>query len=273
MPGFIKTIRFTVIACGIMLIASCGGDYKKIQKSTNSEVRYNAAVAYYKAGNYLKALPLFESLITVYRGTDKEQDVYYYYAYSSFRLNDFVMAGFYFSNFYHTFPHSDRAEECDFMHAYCEYLGSPAYNLDQTDCKKAIDAFQAFIDNFPNSTRIKEANHYMDMMRAKLEKKYFEISKLYYTTQFYHAASVSLANYIKSYPNSRYNEEAYFLIIKSDYMYAMNSVDNRKNDRFQAVIDTYLKFVDTYPKSDLLKDAQNLYDTSVKLKGKLNTKN
>ncbi len=273
MPGFINTMRFTVVVCGVMLLASCGGDYKKIQKSTNSEVRYNAAIAYYKAGNYLKALPLFESLITVYRGTDKEQDIYYYYAYTNFRLNDFVMAGFYFANYYHTFPHTERAEECDFMHAYCEYMESPAYNLDQTDCKKAIDAFQAFIDNFPSSTRVKEANHYMDMMRSKLEKKYFEISKLYYTTQYYHAASISLTNYVKSYPNSRYDEEAGYLIIEADYKYAINSVDNRKSDRFQAVIDAYLKFVDSYPKSDFLKDAQNLYDTSVKLKGQLKTKN
>ena len=113
----------------------------------------------------------------------------------------------------------------------------------------------------------------MDMMRSKLEKKYFEISKLYYTTQYYHAASISLTNYVKSYPNSRYDEEAGYLIIEADYKYAINSVDNRKSDRFQAVIDAYLKFVDSYPKSDFLKDAQNLYDTSVKLKGQLKTKN
>ncbi len=273
MRGFLNILRFTVIACGILFFASCGGDYKKIQKSTNSEVRYNAAVAYYKAGNYLKALPLFESLLSVYRGTEKEQEVYYFYAYTNFRLNDFVMAGYYFSSYYHTFPHTERAEECEFMHAYCEYLGSPTYNLDQTDCKKAIDAFQTFIDDFPNSPRVKEANHYMDLMHSKLEKKYFEISKLYYTTEYYHAASVSLTNYIKAYPNSRYDEEASYLIIKSDYKFAINSVDNRKGERLQMVIDAYLKFVDTYPKSDYLKEAQNIYDASVKLKSQINTKN
>ncbi len=272
MRAFINSFRFTVIACGIFIFASCGGDYKKIQKSTNSEVKYNAAIAYYKAGNFLKALPLFESLLSVYRGTEKEQEVYYYYAYTNFRLNDFVMAGFYFSNYYHTFPHTDRAEECEFMHAYCEYLGTPAYNLDQTDGKKAIDAFQTFIDNYPNSTRIKEANRYMDMMHAKLEKKYFEISKLYYTTEYYHAASISLANYIKSYPNSRYDEEASFLIIKSDYKFAVNSVDNRKGERLQTVMDAYLKFVDEYPKSDFLKEAQSIYDSCVKIKSELNNK-
>ncbi|HTB31154.1 MAG TPA: outer membrane protein assembly factor BamD [Bacteroidia bacterium] len=273
MPGFSKSIRSLSIIIGVasvlFFMASCGGDYKKIQKSTNSEVKFNAAVAYYKAGNFLKALPLFESLLSVYRGTEKEQDVYYYYAYTNFRLNDFVMAGFYFSNFYHTFPHTTKAEECEFMHAYCEYLSSPIYNLDQTDSKKAIEAFQTFIDDYPASTRLKEANRYIDMMNSKLEKKYFEISKLYYTTEYYHAASVSLTNYVKSYPNSRYDEEACYIIIKADYKYAQNSVDNRKGDRLQTVIDAYLKFVDTYPKSDYLKDAQGIYDASVKMKSQL----
>jgi outer membrane protein assembly factor BamD len=273
MPGFINSIRIAVVGCVIFVLVSCGGDYKKIQKSTNSEVKYNAAVAYYKAGNFLKALPLFESLLSIYRGTDREQDIYYYYAYTNFRLNDFIMSGFYFSNFYHTFPHTARAEECEFMHAYCEYLNSPQYNLDQTDSKKAVEAFQTFIDDYPNSTRIKEANRYIDMINSKLEKKYFEISKLYYTTEYYHAASVSLAYYIKTYPNSRYDEEASFLIIKSDYQYAINSILNRKSDRLQAVIDAYLKFVDSYPKSDYLKEAQGIYDTSIKLKGQINTKN
>ena len=273
MPGFINSTRFTVVACAMFLLAACGGDYRKIQKSTNSEFKYNAAVAYYKAGNYLKALPLFETLLSVYRGTDKEQDIYYYYAYTNFRLNDFIMSGFYFSSFYHTFPHADRAEECEFMHAYCEYLSAPEYNLDQTDSKKSIEAFQTFIDDYPNSTRLKEANKYIDLLNAKLEKKYFEISKLYYTIEYYHAASVSLTNYVKSYPNSQYDEEASFLVIKADYKYAVNSVLNKKNERFQAVIDAYLKFVDTYPKSNYLTAAQSLYDNSVKLKGQLYAKN
>lgn len=269
MPRFIKTIQFAAIACAIFFLVSCGGDYRKIQRSSNSEMKYNAAVAYYNAGNYLKAMPLFETLLSVYRGTDKEQDIYYYYAYTNFHLKDNVMAGYYFSSFYHTFPHAPRAEECEYMHAYCEYLDSPNYNLDQTDSKKSMEAFQTFIDDYPNSPRNKEANKYIDLLNGKLERKYFEISKLYYTIEYYHAASISLTNYIKSYPNSQYDEEASFLIIKANYMYAINSVLNRKSERFQAVIDSYLKFVDNYPKSNYLSDAQTFYDKAVKLKSEI----
>ena len=172
------------------------------------------------------------------------------------------MAGFYFTTYYRTYPHTKRAEECEFMRAFCEYLLSPVYSLDQTDTKKAIEAFQTFVDDNPNSDKVKECNKYIDILREKLERKYFEIAKGYYTIESYHAATVALANYIKSYPNSRYLEESYFLIVKCDYIYADNSVASQKNDRLQKVVQDYLKFVDEYPKSDYLKQAEKYYNNA-----------
>lgn len=262
---FVKNISaFSLVA--LLLLASCGGEYKKIQKSTDPQLKYNAALAYYKAGNYLRALPLFEELLSVFRGTEKAQDIYYYYAYCNFRLQDFVMAQFYFTSYYRTYPHTPHAEECEFMRAYCDYLLSPTYSLDQTDSKKAIEAFQTFIDDYPNSDRIKEANHYIDLLRAKLEKKYFETAKQYYTIEYYNAASVALTNYIKDYPDSKYAEESSFLIVKSDYLYAVNSVIKQRPTRLQKVIDDYTKFVASFPKSEYLKEVESLYNSAVNLK-------
>jgi len=250
----------------LLLLASCGGTYKKIEKSGDTQLKYNAALAYYKGGNYLKALPLFEELLTVFRGTEKAQDIYYYYAYCNYQLGDYVMGQYYFTSYYRTFPHTPHAEECEFMRAYCEYLLSPVYSLDQSDSKKAIEAFQTFIDDYPNSDRVKESNKFIDLLRAKLERKYFEIAKQYYTVEYYNAASVALTNYVKAYPNSKYNEEAMYLTIKADYEYAVNSVIKQRATRFQKVMDDYTKFASTYPKSDYLKEAQNLNNSALNQK-------
>lgn len=254
--------KVSIIVLVTILLYSCGGDYKRIQKSGDNQAKFNAAVAFYKSGNYLKALPLFEELITAYRGSDREQDVYYYYAYTNYKVSDFVMAGYYFSSYYHTYPHSTHTEECEFMYAYCEYMLSPIYSLDQSDTKKSIEAFQTFVDNYPKSDRVKEANRFIDLCRSKLEKKYFEIAKQYYTIEYYHSASVALNNYMKTYPESKYNEEAQFLVIKSNYLYAVNSVKKQRYKRFQDVITCYHKFVDTYPKSEYLGDAEKIYSNS-----------
>lgn len=271
MSGFFKKAFYLFSLSALLLLASCGGDEKKIQKTADPQTKYNAALAYYKGGEYIKALPLFEDLIAIFRGTEKAQDIYYYYAYCNFKLSDYVMAQFYFKSYARTFPHTAHAEECEFMSAYCDYLLSPVYSLDQTATKKAIESFQTYIDDFPNSTRIKEANHYIDMLREKLEKKYFEIARQYYTIEYYKSASIALANYIKTYPDSKYVEESYFLIIKSDYKYAINSVISQRGTRFQQVIDDYTKFAADYPKSDYLKEAQSIYKDALSAKNNLHS--
>ncbi|MGP8216699.1 MAG: outer membrane protein assembly factor BamD [Bacteroidia bacterium] len=252
-----------------LLLASCGGDFSRLQKSSDAQTKYDAAMKYYKAADYLKAQQLFEQLLSIYRGTDKAEDISYYYAYCNYYLGDYVMGGFYFTTYARTYPHTKRAEECEFMKAFCEYLLSPTYSLDQTDTKKAIDAFQTFVDDYPNSDKIKECNKYIDILRGKLEKKYFEIAKGYYIIESYHAASTALANYIKSYPNSKYDEEAYYLIIKADYIYAVNSVEWQKRVRLQKVVEDYLKFVDAYPKSDYSKEAESLYNSTLAIQKNL----
>lgn len=271
MSGVLTKKIYIFSLAATLLLASCGGTSKQILKSNDPQVKYNAAMTYYKAGQYIKAMPLFEDLLSIFRGTEKAQDIYYYYAYCNFRLSDYVMAQFYFKSYARTFPHTAHAEECEFMAAYCEYLLSPDYSLDQTATNKAIESFQTFIDDYPNSTRIKEANQYIDLLRAKLEKKYFEIAKQYYTIEYYKAATVALNNYIKAYPDSKYVEQSYFLIVKSDYLYATNSVINQRKGRLQKVIDDYTKFVADYPKSEYLKEAQSIYKNTVSLLNNLHS--
>lgn len=269
MPRFIKHIVLVVVAAAGILLSSCGGEFNQLQKSGDAQAKYDAALRYYKSADYVKALQLFEQLLSIYRGTEKAEDITYYYAYSNYYVGDYVMAGFYYSQYYHTYPHTKRAEECEFMKAFCEYLLSPTYSLDQTDTKKAIEAFQTFVDDYPNSDKIKECNKYIDLLRNKLEKKYFEIAKGYYITENYHAASTALVNYVKAYPNSKYDEEAAFLTEKCDYLFATNSVEWQKANRLQKVIEDYLKFVDSYPKSDFLKEAEAYYNNAQAQKKKL----
>jgi outer membrane protein assembly factor BamD len=263
-----QIIVVLAILTGI-LFGSCGGDFNRIQKSGDAQGKYDAALKYYKSADYVKALQLFEELLSIYRGTAKAEEISYYYAYCNYYVGDYVMGGFYFSTYYKTYPHTKRAEECEFMRAFCEYLLSPIYSLDQTDTKKAIEAFQTFVDDYPNSDKIKECNKYIDMLREKLEKKYFEIAKGYYITEYYHSATVALTNYTKDYPSSKYVEESNFLIIKCDYLYAINSVEWQKNTRLQAVVQDYLKFVDQYPKSEFLKEAESMYNNALSLQKNL----
>ena len=227
-PSFKFLISFcllSAVSC-LLLFSSCS-KYNRILKSTDYNKKYDAAVAYYEKKEYTKALALFEELVSVYRGTSKAEKIMYYYAYATYSTGDYLLAGYHFNNFVKTFPASDKTEECAFLYAYCYYLESPRYSLDQTDTKNAIKELQFFINKYPESKRKDECNELITKLRAKLEKKYYEISKQYYFLDDYKAAITSFENVLKDFPDSKYREEMMYMIIKANFIYAEKSIENK----------------------------------------------
>lgn len=246
------------------------GKFNKLVKSGDMDAKYAAAVKYFGKEDYTHALTLFEELMSVYRGTAKAEEVHYYYAYCNYNLGDFIIAGYQFRNFAKMFPNSIHAEECAYMNAYCFNLNSPEYSLDQIDTKLAIKEFQRFTNQYPKSTRIKECNDILDKLRGKLERKSYENAMLYFNMSDYKASIVSFGNHLKEFPDTKHAEELNYLIIKSYYLYALNSIESKKQERFKASVDSYIKFVDTFPKSEYLKDAEFIYTSALKNLEKFN---
>ena len=246
------------------------GKFNKLVKSSDMEAKYAAALLYYKKADYSRALTLLEELTSVFRGTAKAEEIHYYYAYSNYNLSDYILAGYHFRNFVKTFPSSIHAEECAYLNAYCFYVSSPSYSLDQMDTKLAIKEFQRFTNQYPKSTRIDLCNTILDKLRGKLERKSYENAMLYYNMVDYKASIVAFANHLKEFPDTEHREELNYLIIKSYYLLALNSVDSKKQERFKAAIDSYIKFIDTFPNGANLKDAELIYTSALKNLDKYN---
>ena len=230
----------------VVMLSSCS-DYNKLLKSSDYNKKYDAAISYYDKGDYSKSLALLEELVSVYRGTDKAEKIMYYYAYATYASGEYLLAGYHFNNYVKTFPVSARAEECAFMYAYCFYLESPRYSLDQSDTKNAIHELQLFINKYPTSQKATECNELISKLRAKLEMKYYEIAKQYYFLYDYKAAITSFENVLKEFPDSKYREDAMFMIVKAHFSYAAKSIDKKKAERYKATIDSYNKFISYYP--------------------------
>ena len=63
-----------------LILLSCS-KYQKVLKSTDFSMKYDKAIEFYNKGDFNRALPLLEELSSVYRGTDKSEEISYYYAY------------------------------------------------------------------------------------------------------------------------------------------------------------------------------------------------
>lgn len=146
------------------------------------------------------------------------------YAQSLYQTKQYYLAGHQFTSFTGSYPKSQKIEEAAFLGAKCFVQLSPVYSLDQIDTYKAIEKLQDFIDSYPNSEYLAEANVLAKELREKLEKKAFESAKQYNTIGNYQSAIVAMDNFIFNYPGTPYKEKALYYKLSSAYELAINSV-------------------------------------------------
>jgi len=240
----------------IIAFAGCKSKFERLKASNDNAKKYQEGIKYYNKKEYTKALDLFDDLVQRYRGQTEAEDLYYYYAYTNYKLNDYTSARYHFKVFADSYPNSSRTEECRFMSAYCYYLESPNFSLDQENTQKAIDAMQLFINLYPKSERVAEASKLIQNLRDKLEAKSYANSKLYLIIGDYQSAVIAFGNTLRDYPDTKYAEELEFLTIKAQYMYAKNSYELKQEDRFNTAINYSQQFTEKYPKSKYTKEAE-----------------
>lgn len=241
-----------IIAIGVI---SCS-KFAKVQKSTDYDYKLRMAEKYYIQKKYNYAQQLYEELFPIFKGDPKFEDIFYKYAYCSYYLKDWMQAENLFKQFVEVFPTSPKAEEMEYMRAYTFYRQSPKMELDQTNSTKAIGLMQTFINTHPGSPRIKEATQIIDNLRAKLETKEFENAELYYNLGHYRAAAIAFTSLMDKFPDTQRSEEYKLQVIKSYYLYATNSVQDKKAARYEQVITECNDFVDRFPESKLIKEVE-----------------
>jgi outer membrane protein assembly factor BamD len=236
-----------------LFLFSCS-DFNKVVKSTDYEYKYKKALEYYELGEFSRANTLFQDLVHVYRGTSRGDELYYNYAKSLFEQMDYILAGHYFKSIVEQYPRSKYTEEAQFMVGYCFYNDSPNPKLDQTMSFKAIDALQLFKNLYPYSERISEADLLIDELREKIAYKSFLNARIYFDMGYYKAAVIALNNCLSEHQSTQYREDIRYMIFKSKYNLAVNSVQDKKRDRLNSARDEYFNFADEFPESKYIRE-------------------
>ena len=162
---------------------------------------------------------------------------------SLYKTEQYYLASYQFESFASSYPRSEKHEECSFLAAKCLSKLSPTFSLDQTDTYKAEDKLQNFIDTFPESSYIPEANQLAKVLREKLEYKAFENAKLYNTISDYKAAMVAIDNFILTYPGTPYKEKALYIKLDSAYNLAINSIPSKMEERLINAKNAYASLI------------------------------
>ncbi len=257
-PLLVSGIVFVLLALG------CKSQFEQVRTSGDPDLLLSKANAYYDGEEYLRAQTLYELAIPTFRGKKEAELISFRYAYTYYNIGSYLLASYYFKNFTQTFGASQYREEADFMSAYSNYELSPVFRLDQSYTQKAIDAFQEFVNQYPNSERVTLANNLIDEMRAKLEKKALESATLYYDIREYQSAIQSFDNVLKDFPDTDNAEEVRYLSVRSAYLFASNSFVEYQKERYTDVIERGPQFLRRYPQSKYRRDVESYISDSEK---------
>lgn len=263
-----RVILFLGAVVILLTVASCS-KFRKIEKSLDWRVKYEAGLNYFNKKEYYKASALFEQILPIVRGLPEGEKVQFYQAYCQYHQKLYLLSAEQFKTFYETYGRSSMVEEARFMNAYSLYKSSPGSNLDQSNSIEAMIAMQEFLNRYPNSKFKDQSVEVIYTTQDKLEKKGFDNARQYYKMRSYKAAIVSLNNFKNNFPDSEYLEQSYYLVVVSEYRLAEQSIYTKQQERYKAVVDHYREFVDKFPQSEYLRDAEKIYSNSL-LKLKLN---
>ena len=246
-----KNLAFLVAVS--LLLFSCG-EYQKVLNKGTAEDQYKMAVKMYESQKFGKAIRLFEKITPAYRGKPQMERIQFMVAQSNFNEKNYQTAGYYFDRFVKNYPTSSKLEEASFASALSYKLASPEFSKDPTDTEKALESFQSFINAFPSSDKLEEANKHYKELRYKLQKKYFEIAKTYYTTadydmRNYKAAIQAFDNLLEDYLGSEFKEEALYYRLKAAHDFTLKSYDRRKPERIKDAMEAYEKLIRNYPET------------------------
>ncbi|HQF48496.1 outer membrane protein assembly factor BamD [Flavobacterium alvei] len=241
----------------VVLFASCS-EYQKALKTEDVAVKFEMATKLYDAGKYNDAIRLIEQIAPAYRGKPQAEKLFYMFSMSYYNTKQYYLASYQFESFVSGYPKSEKKEEASFIGAKCFSKLSPVYSLDQVDTFKAIDKLQGFIDMYPNSTYLPEANAVLKELNDKIEKKVFENAKQYNTITQHKAAMVALDNFISDYPGTPYKEDALFYKFDSAYQIGINSVPEKMEERLNIAKTAYTSLIKFKPDTKYKKQADDM---------------
>lgn len=254
-------IRIIILFAASCFLIGCAGEYNRVFKSTDYDYRYEYAKQCFAEGKYSRAEFLLQDLITLKKGTDEAEESLYMLAMSQYMYRDYESAASTFKKYFSSYPKGLYAEQAMFYVGQSLYESAPEPRLDQTPTIGAINAYQQFLDYYPESELRSKAQDRLFELQDKLVLKELLSAQLYYnlggyfgnindnTESNYNSSIIVAQNALKTYPYSDHREEFALLIMKSKFQLAQNSSADKKMERYQDAEDECYGFLNEYPES------------------------
>jgi len=262
LPRFHQFTSWKGIVClllAALLYTGCKND-ALIRPGDSLDVAYRKALNTFRSGDYSQAADAFETVINIGRGTDYAESGYFFLAESYYYNEMYLLAADAYSRFINLYPNSPKQQQAAYREAMSYYELSPRYKISQKYTRTAIEKFQLFIADYPNSQKVEEVAKHISEMRGKLAHKIYHAADLYMRTDQYRDAIIYYRLIIEQYPESKWAEQALVNEIGAHVEYASKSVRYKQRDRYENAVDSYETYLQLFPNGPHRSEAESLVD-------------
>ncbi len=238
----------SLAVAGAVLVVGCAG-VPKPPPDASPEERLRYGYRLLEKGTTYNAKQVFEELIYSAPGSAIIDSAHYGLAETFFTEDNYYQALIEYEILVSSFPRSPLVDDAAFKVGLCYWEQSPSYKLDQTETRRAIDAFQIFLLDYPGSEYVGEAVDYLYRCREKLARKLLYQGTTYSklgTDGDMIAAIIALQEMLQLYPDSSYTGEALWWLAEAFY----------RLSRYEQAAVVYGSLVRGYPDSKRLKAAR-----------------
>ena len=257
-----------IALCMAALLSGCAHEFNNVYKSNDNNYKYEYAKQCFALGKFQQAATLLQELVTVQKGRENAQESLYMLGMAQFCNRDYEAASATFKKYFQSYPKGDYAEQASFYTGQSLFQSMPDPRLDQSSTIGAINAFQNFMDYYPDSPLREKAQNQLFVLQDNLVMKEYLAAELYYnlggyfgninanTESNYESCIITAQNALKSYPFSSLREKFSVLIMKSKYELAQNSSEERRVERYRDAEDECYGFLNEFPESEERKTAE-----------------
>ena len=162
--------NFIYILVLVLSMNSCS-EYQKVLKNEDIAAKFKLGTELFDAGKFDKANRIFVQIVPKYRGKPQAEKLMYMYCKTYYETNDYYTANYQMERFVDAYAKSEKLEEIAFLAAKSYYQLSPVFSKDQTETTQGLEKLQEFINRYPSSPYLVEANKLVKELDYKLATK------------------------------------------------------------------------------------------------------
>ena len=190
---------------------NCGN--KSVHIEEDLTPAFNKAMIYFNKGKYSRAKDEFNYIIMTDPGSKLANESQYYKGESLFQIKEYDEAWATFDRYIRFSNDITQIEISRYRICECAIYLTNSYQRDQKQTKRALDQLQMFLEDFPISEWVQNAEKSIIELRFKLAEKDYEVGRLYLKLEEYESALIYFRSVLNNYYDTDFADDARIGII------------------------------------------------------------